>query len=274
MKLTKKTLNEIKMRHIYGIQQTWSYDIMMGSGYLWSLLPAINELYRDNPEKQKEIMTRNMQFFNTSAIFSPLIQGIHVAMMESDQNEIGENIKAAMMGPMAGVGDTLAGVIVNPITTLIGCQFALMGNWFIALLIILGVRVGWIFTQWKLFDLGYNKGVEAIESTKSNALLTKGVELVTMFGALVLGGFIPSMLSSIEIGLEYSSTLSMEGETMDSVVKVQDFFNNICPYLVPILLVLFYVYLLKKHKFTSTRLLILTFILAIIAYFTNLFVII
>ncbi len=273
MKLTKKTLRSIKMRHIFGIQQTWSYDVMMGSGYLWSILPAIEELSENDSEKTA-LMVKNIQFFNTSAIFSPLIMGVHVAMMESNQDEIGESIKTAMMGPLAGVGDTLAGVIVNPITTLIACQFALMGNWFLGLGIILAVRLGWIFVQSKLFDFGYNKGLEAIESTTNNSAIGKSVELVTIFGAIILGGFVPSMLSGIEIGLQYVSNLSMNGETMESVVRVQDMFNNICPYLVPILLLVFYIFLLKKGKFTSTKLLILTFVIAILAYFTKIIVLV
>lgn len=273
MKLTKKTLRTVKWRHIYGIQQTWSYDIMMGSGYLWAILPAIEDLSKNDAEKTA-LMTKNMQFFNTSAIFSPLIMGVHLAMMESNQDEIGESIKSAMMGPLAGVGDTLAGVIVNPITTLIACQFALMGNWFLGLGIILAVRVGWIFLQSKLFDFGYNKGLEAIESTTNNSSIGKSVELITVFGAIILGGFIPSMLSSIEIGLQYVSNLSMNGESMESVVRVQDMFNKICPYMVPVLLLVFYLFLLKKGKFTSTKLLLLTFAIAILAYFTDIIVLV
>lgn len=273
MKLTKKTLQKIKFRHIFGIQQTWSYDIMMGSGYLWSILPAIEEL-SDSDERKSELMLKNVQFFNTSAIFSPLIMGVHVAMMESNQDEIGESIKTAMMGPLAGVGDTLAGVIVNPITTLIACQFALMGNWFLGLGIILAVRLGWIFVQSKLFDFGYNKGLEAIESTTNNSALGKSVELVTMFGAIILGGFVPSMLGGIEIGFQYVSNLSMNGESMETIVRVQDMFNNICPFLIPIALLSIYIFLLKKVKFTSTKLLILTFALAIIAYFTNILILV
>ena len=44
MKLTKETLRKIKIRHIFGIQQTWSYDRMMGSGYCWAMLPGIEQI--------------------------------------------------------------------------------------------------------------------------------------------------------------------------------------------------------------------------------------
>ena len=122
MKLTKETLRKIKIRHIFGIQQTWSYDRMMGSGYCWAMLPGIEQIYQNDPEGLRKTCVDNIQFFNTSAIFSPLITGVHLAMMEADQEEIGQNIKTAMMGPLAGVGDTLAGVIINPVTTLMSVR--------------------------------------------------------------------------------------------------------------------------------------------------------
>jgi len=273
MKLTRETLRKIKIRHIFGIQQTWSYDRMMGSGYCWAMLPGMEQIYQNDPEGLRKTCVDNIQFFNTSAIFSPLITGVHLAMMEADQEAIGQNIKTAMMGPLAGVGDTLAGVIINPVTTLIACQFALTGNWLLSLGLILGVRIGWIIVQSKLFDFGYAKGVEAIESTTKNSLVTSGIELVTMFGAVILGGFIPSMLSGIQIGLEYTSAISLEGQQADKIFRVQEMFDNIAPYLVPIGLVAGLLWLIKKKNMTSTQILILIFVLAAVCYFTKLLIV-
>ena len=264
MKLTKELLRKIKIRHIFGIQQTWSYDRMMGSGYCWAMLPGIEQIYREDPEGLRHACIENIQFFNTSAIFSPLITGVHLAMMEAGQEE---------MGPLAGVGDTLAGGIINPVTTLIACQFALTGNWLLSLGLILFVRIAWIVIQSKLFDFGYTKGVEAIESTTKNSLVTSGIELVTMFGAVILGGFIPSMLSGIQIGLEYTSAISLEGQQADKVFRVQEMFDNIAPYLVPIILVSALLWLIKKKKLTSTQILILIFGLAAICYFTKILIV-
>lgn len=273
MKLTKETLRKIKIRHIFGIQQTWSYDRMMGSGYCWAILPGIDEIYKNDPEGRVKTLNDNIQFFNTSAIFSPLITGVHLAMMEADEEEIGQNIKNAMMGPLAGVGDTLAGVIINPVTTLIACQFALTGNWLLSLGLILFVRIAWILVQSRLFDFGYTKGVEAIENTTKNSLMSSGIELVTMFGAVVLGGFIPSMLSGIQIGLQYTSSITLEGQQVDKVFMVQEMFDNIAPFLVPIGLVAGLLWLIKKKHMTSTQILLLIFALAAVCYFTKILVV-
>ena len=115
--------------------------------------------------------------------------------------------------------------------------------------------------------------MEAIESTTKNSLVTSGIELVTMFGAVILGGFIPSMLSGIQIGLEYTSAISLEGQQADKVFRVQEMFDNIAPYLVPIILVSALLWLIKKKKLTSTQILILIFGLAAICYFTKILIV-
>jgi len=135
------------------------------------------------------------------------------------------------------------------------------------------VRIGWIIVQSKLFDFGYTKGVEAIESTTKNSLMTSGIELVTMFGAVILGGFIPSMLSGIQIGLEYTSAISLEGQQADKIFRVQEMFDNIAPYLVPIGLVAGLLWLIKKKNMTSTQILILIFVLAAVCYFTKILIV-
>lgn len=269
MKFSKKTLLSVKIRHIFGLQQTWSYDRMQGSGYLYGILPALKDVYGNNKEKLSEAMLKNIQFFNTSAIFSPLICGVHMALLEDESDDVGQTVKTSMMGPLAGVGDTLAGVIVNPLVTLISCQFGLAGNWLIALLLTLGVRIFWLFVESKLYDVGYKKGAEALASTSQSSLLTEGIHLMSIFGGIVLGGFIPSMLKSIQIGLQYTGKITVGGKAITKVFKVQDMFDSIAPYIVPISLLALIYYLIKKKKLTPIQIMILILFISVIAYYTK-----
>ncbi len=272
MKFEKNTLKNVKWRHIFGLQQTWSYDRYQGSGYGWAILPALVKVANGDKEKLKDLMKNNTQFFNTSAIFSPLITGVHMAMLEDDADDFAQNIKVSMMGPLAGVGDTLAGVVINPLFTLISCQFALAGNWIMAIVLTFAIRFLWIFVQSKLFDLGYNKGAEAIDSTTSNNILNRGIHYISMFGAIILGGFIPKQLSNIKIGWEYIGKVDLEN-TESTVLKVQDMFDGIMPYMVPLILLAIVYLVLKKYKLSALQMLILIFILAALSYFTGFLVI-
>ncbi|WP_281693819.1 PTS system mannose/fructose/sorbose family transporter subunit IID, partial [Holdemania filiformis] len=89
----------------------------------------------------------------------------------------------------------------------------------------------------------------------------------------ILGGFIPSMLSGIQIGLEYTSAISLEGQQADKIFRVQEMFDNIAPYLVPIGLVAGLLWLIKKKNMTSIQILILIFVLAAVCYFTKLLIV-
>ena len=55
-----------------------------------------------------------MQFYNTHPGASSLIFGADLALEEDYQTEVGDNLKVALMGPLAGVGDTIQGVLVTP----------------------------------------------------------------------------------------------------------------------------------------------------------------
>ena len=273
MKFSKNTLRSVKIRHIFGLQQTWSYDRYQGSGYCYGILPALKEAAGDDREQLGKLMKSNMSFFNTSAIFSPLITGVHMALLENDSDEMGQSIKTSMMGPLAGVGDTLAGVIFNPLVTLLSCQFGLGGNWFMALMLTLAIRVAWLIVQSRFFDLGYHKGVEAISSAASHSFLTQGIHFMSVFGAVILGGFIPKQLGNIQIGLEYVGKVSID-DSVERVFRVQEMFDGIMPYMVPLILLALVYFMIKKVKLSALQMLLLIFALAVICYYTNLFVLV
>ena len=83
---------------------------MEGNAFALTMEPALDELYKDKKEKA-EAMRRHDGFFNTHAVLFSLIAGITYAL-ERQKKETGavddttiENIKVALMGPTAGIGD-------------------------------------------------------------------------------------------------------------------------------------------------------------------------
>ena len=110
-KITKRDLIRIFWRGI-GMQFSWNYERMQALGYCWSILPALKKLQKDDPEGLKESVTRNLEFFNTHPYMAMPIMGVSVAMEEKlardhsvDGNAI-SSTKVAMMGPLAGIGDS------------------------------------------------------------------------------------------------------------------------------------------------------------------------
>lgn len=122
--ITKKDLNKISWRYILGSQLNWNYERMMSSGYLYGIMPVLKKLYKDDKELKDMAKTHN-QFFNTNAIFGNLIMGIDVAIEEKEGYKAKETVaalKTALMGSLAGVGDSLFHVIWGTIlgVTVIG----------------------------------------------------------------------------------------------------------------------------------------------------------
>ena len=102
-------------------QTCYNYELMMGQAVAHVFVPIIKFLYNDDPEKKKDVMRREIEFFNVHIEFGACIIGMAIAMEE--QKAMGEeipsefitNIKTSLMGPLAGVGDTIWQGVVIPI---------------------------------------------------------------------------------------------------------------------------------------------------------------
>lgn len=88
---------------------------MQALGYLYSLIPLLIKLY-PNSKERAEAYQRHLAFFNTTPAVSSFIMGISGAMEQKnakdkenfDKTTI-NNIKVALMGPLAGIGDSFFG---------------------------------------------------------------------------------------------------------------------------------------------------------------------
>ena len=102
-------------------QTCYNYERMMGQVVAHMFSTIIGFLYKDDPSKRKEVMKREIEFFNVHIEFGSCILGMAVALEE--QKAMGENIpgefitnlKTSLMGPLAGMGDTIWQGVVIPI---------------------------------------------------------------------------------------------------------------------------------------------------------------
>ena len=106
--LEKKDYMKTSLR-AYFLQNGFNYGNYQGLGYANVLYPALRKMYKDDDDKLQEALKENIEFFNTNIHFLPFITSLHLVMLENKtpSNEI-RNIKMALMGPLAGIGDSLA----------------------------------------------------------------------------------------------------------------------------------------------------------------------
>lgn len=218
---------------------------MEGNCFALTMEPALDELYKDKDEKN-EAMRRHNGFFNTHAVLLALIAGITYAL-ERQKKETGavddnviENIKVALMGPTAGIGDAFFFNCLRVIAAGIAMGLCAQGNVLGVLIFLLIYGGSQVVARWYLLQAGYNYGTSFIDTIFSSGLmnaLTKaaGVMGITMVGAMVA--------SSVNVKLAWTLNI---GQT--SVVLL-DVINSIMPGILSILLVFGLMKLIKKgHK--------------------------
>jgi len=239
---------------------------MQASGYAWAMVPVFRELCKTDEEICRNL-ERHMQFYNTHPGASALIFGADVALEEAGQPETGDSLKVALMGPLAGIGDTIQAVLVTPPFNIIAAGLAAEGNWLSILVSTLPLVVLWLL-RWPLFNYGYKQGVNVINDVSGAGTLDKLQVAAQILGIVVMGGFVPSMLAGIKAPLKLGKDLvDDQGKVIQAAKTLGDALDAIFPYVIPLVLT-FICYKLIKAKVTPLRVilyvLVVTFILGVL----------
>ena len=255
-KLTKKDISSVSKRWIMGSQITWNYEKQMAVGYLWAMLPIIRKLYKD-PEEQKEMMKTHVQFFNTTPHMGGFICGIDAATEEAEgykAKETVKGLKTGLMGPFAGVGDTLFGVLFPTIFGSIAAYMAQDGN-IAGAVIWLIVNIGILCLRYFTAGIGYREGAKIITSAKDK--LDALTAAATLLGVTVVGALVSTVVKANVTASFTSGEITVSG---------QEILDQIMPCLVPAAVVAFIYWLLGRKKMTSTKAIILVMVLSVILY--------
>ena len=265
-KFTKQELHHIHFRWIWQSQIGWNYERMQGLGYLSTMLPAIDKLYGDNPELKSKALRVHSQFFNTQPAMGDIILGIDLAIEEQSPTEQGIEtaaaVKTALMGPFAGIGDTIFGMITGAVFGSIAASMALDGSaigiaiwtlWYFAVLFLI---------RPKFFDLGYKEGIKLVTSMsgKMNAL----TEAASVLGLTVVGCMIASMVKFPLATISVQMSSEADGTPIMKDFPLQTYADSIMPNLFPALLAALCYWLLGQKWMNSNKLIISVVLLAIV----------
>lgn len=220
------------------------------------MIPILKKLYKTKDEMKKALKL-HLQFFNTTPAMAHLIIGSDVAMEEehglSNEDAI-SGIKTGLMGPFAGIGDTVFVAIYRTIIFSIASYMALQGTALgILIAVIAAVVIWWVRYEFTIF--GYEQGKKiAVSFAHRLKQLTEGAAIL---GLTVIGGLAPSVVKA---------SVPLVFQTGKVTLKVQDMLDNIMPALVPVAIILLSYWLLGKKKMNSTRLIVVLLVLGIVLY--------
>lgn len=252
-----------------GAEIGYNYERMQASGNVLAMVPIIKRLYK-TPEDRSAAMKRYLIFYNTEPSFvGNVIPGIVASMEEQRANgakisdEMINGLRTGLMGPMAGVGDSLAGGIIYPITMTIALSLALEGNFLGPILFFVMFTGTMLILGYFLYNMGYKKGGNSIMSILSNGKnsLTRITDAFGILGLFVIGA-LGAVYVNISTPLKFSS-----GETE---VVLQDVLNDLIPKLLPFTVIMITWYLLRKRVPATWTVLILI-VLGIAGYYLGLF---
>ncbi|OAA83059.1 PTS system mannose/fructose/sorbose family transporter subunit IID [Clostridium ljungdahlii] len=255
-KIEKKDITKVFWRALFGLQIGFNYEKMQGLGYCFAIIPVLKKLYK-NKDDMKKALKIHLQYFNTTPAMSHLILGADIAMEEQyglkDEDAI-SSFKTALMGPLAGIGDTVFVAIYRTIVFSIAAYMAMQGSVFGVVIPFIPAFAMW-WVRYKFTHIGYNQGKKII--TGVGGRLKELTEGASILGLIVIGALAPSVIN-VKVPYVFKS---------GSVKLVaQDMLDKIMPGLIPLAIVLLSYWLLGKKKMTSTKLILFLIALGIVLY--------
>lgn len=256
-KLTKKELRQIWSRWGFTQLSSMSYEKLQAHAWAYSYIPFVEKYYKDDPEAKRRLLLRHSMFYNTEPQTGQLVNGI-VASLEEEiaiggdvDEELPVNIKATLMGPLAGVGDSIIQGIIVPILLSIAMGLANGGNVLGPVFYIVSFGVIGPLISYICFMNGYRLGVSAIDIiVGENA--KRITDAFNILGIMVVGG-----LAASNIALVTGLNIPMG----DEVKPLQEVLDGIFPKILPLVMVLLAWYLITKRQLKATTvILILTVI--------------
>lgn len=264
--LTDKVLRKVFLRSFFSMT-TINYERYCSLGFCYAMIPALKVLY---PEKERfnEALQRHNEFFNCHPYTGNAVLGVTLALEEQRamdrpiSSQAISSTKAALMGPLSSIGDSVFKATFMTIFAAIASALALDGNSIAPIVFIVPNVLLNVYSRWYFIKYGHKFGTDMIMKMKSSNIIEKFVEGATIVGMMVVGamtvGFVNLSISSVwQIG--------------EKEIVLQNLLDSLMPSLLPLLVVLSYYWILSKNKKGMYICIILSFALGIIGKAVGLF---
>lgn len=254
----------MKFNMFYRVSQCLEY--FYGTGTAWSMLTQLKRVYGDNEEGLKTAYRRELKPFITNMAWGTELTTISMVMEEDIakngdpdgvKGEAIESFKTGLMGPMAGLGDTIEVAIMMPIFKSICYPLAQAGN-------VLGAFPFTYWFGWQLIPsyitgrIGYEKGQKGLTKLLASNVISKVLYGAGILGILLMGAMCASYCN-LSFNIAWTNALGV-------TTSINDVLNSLIPGL-PTLLYLSLVYLLLKKGVSFTKIMIGVVIFGLVGSF-------
>lgn len=268
-KLSKKALLKSFHNWYYGHLTCFSQEHMQTFGYLCAMLPLVEELY-DNEDDKATAMNTYTAFFNTEPQLGSIVVGITAGLEEaraSGEDDVDEEtingLRAGLMGPVAGIGDSL--IVGTLIPILIGIALGMstggspLGAIFYIVVWNLFAYFGMRFLYFKGYQLG-GKAVEFLIGAQGEAIR----DSVSILGGIVIGAVAATWVN-------VTTSFQLLKDTGEPYLVLQDKLNEVLPGSLTAVFVLLCWYLLAKKKMSPIKVMLILVVVAFVGVLVGFF---
>lgn len=185
----------------------YNYERLQATAFAHSMTPIIKRLYH-TPDEIRAALKRHLVFFNTEPNWGGVIHGTVIAMEEQRANgadiddDAINSVKTGLMGPLAGIGDTIDQGTIMPIVLALGISMAgistvaagqqanitgLTGNPLGAIVFMVLISAISLAIAYNAWMQGYYRGRTFVTDVLRSGVLDRIITGATVLGNIVLG---------------------------------------------------------------------------------------
>lgn len=248
--LTKKDCVKGAIRWSLMAVNTFNYDTQLAPAVVFGIGPLLRKIYKDDDD-YVEALNNHFKYFNTHPWLANIVLGATLALEDKEgisSLDAVQNIKVSLMGPLAGIGDTLIWTLLPTILGSIAGYMALDGNpigvilWLIINLLLLVFRT-------QLMWIGYREGTKLI--TKVGSRISRITDAASVLGLTVVGALSATVVTA---------TTPLAFQMGEINMAVADLLDKILPCMISVVTIGIMYKLLGMKGMKITRLILLVII--------------
>ena len=236
IRLTRRDLIHSWALWTFFAHANYNYERLQGTGFAHAMTPIIRRLYTTEDEI-RAALKRHLVFFNTEPNFGNVVHGTVIAMEEQRANGAAidddaiNSVKSGLMGPMAGIGDTLSQSTITPILLALGIGIAggtasgtavptlsgATGNPLGAIIYMVLVSIVIVTIGYTAWMQGYARGRSFVTE-----ILRSGTIARVLVGAGVLGNMVLGALAANFVVVNLAPTVNIAGAQMNLQAAIID----------------------------------------------------
>ncbi len=213
-------------RWLLFLHASYNYERLQGLGFAHAMKPVIEYLYTTVADRAAALR-RHLGFFNSEPQFGALVPGAVIALEQARAggadlpDETINGVKSGLMGPLAGVGDSMIQGLITPLLLSLGIDLASRGYLAGPALYVFLISPIIIGSSYGFWQLGYRWGRAAVSRVLASGWVQALTEATTVTGMTVLGALTANVVrlstpASVSVG---QAVVSLQADVLDAILR-------------------------------------------------------